>query len=85
MNWNSNNINPTYSLGSLFVDSEDENDENNENDDNNNNKFQQNYEDMHVIICNKTLIIRQFCWHAGNANKIWPGTFNLASFLMNIF
>jgi predicted nicotinamide N-methyase len=25
---------------------------------------------------------RQFSWHKANANKVWPGTFNLADFVL---
>ena len=30
-----------------------------------------------------TLNIRQTAWHMANANKVWPGTFSLASFIMD--
>jgi len=65
-------ITAPQSLGSFFADSSDEEQE-----------FEQLYEEQNISICGKDLIIRQFCWHKANANKVWPGTFNLASFINN--
>ena len=53
----------------------------NEEDDDDENTFSQTYEVTELDILGKVLRIRQFAWHKANANKIWPGTFNLADYL----
>jgi predicted nicotinamide N-methyase len=63
-------ITAPQSLGSFFADSSDEEQE-----------FEQLYEEQNIKIGSQDLVIRQFCWHQANANKVWPGTFNLAKFI----
>lgn len=43
--------------------------------------FEQIYDDQLLQIADLMLTIRQYCWHAANANKVWPGTFVLAEFM----
>ena len=45
--------------------------------------FEQTFEEQSVHISSTPLIIRQYVWHMANANKVWPGTFNLGEFLEN--
>ena len=59
--------------------SQHDDDENEEEDEEN--AFSQTYEVTELDILGKVLRIRQFAWHKANANKIWPGTFNLADYL----
>ncbi|OQR91999.1 hypothetical protein ACHHYP_20157 [Achlya hypogyna] len=58
------------SLGGLFAtsDSEDEG-------------FVNEYETQDIFIGEDKYAIRQFSFHEANANKVWPGMFNLASFI----
>lgn len=54
----------------------------NKNEENNENQFEQIYDEQRIeIFGERVFIIRQYCWHMANANKIWPGTFNLAEFI----
>lgn len=63
-------ISAPQSLGSLFAEESDSDQE-----------FEQVFEEQTISICGKDIVIRQFCWHQANANKVWPGTFNLAAFI----
>jgi methylase of polypeptide subunit release factors len=65
-------IDAPQSLSGLFQDDSD-----NENE----KSFEQTYEEQSVQIASTSLIIRQYVWHMANANKVWPGTFNLGEFL----
>ena len=56
-------------LGDLFAENDDEKEAE---------CFSQLYEDQDLDIGGTMLKIRQFAWHGANANKVWPGTFNLA-------
>ena len=69
------NVNPEapLSLGSLFQNDEDDSPV----------EFEQNYEITCMNICNTEFKIRQYSWHKANANKVWPGTFELAQYLDN--
>ena len=40
------------------------------------------YEEQSVILAGQTLQIRQYDFHSHNANRVWPGTFNLAEYLL---
>jgi len=40
------------------------------------------YEEQSVILVGQTLRIRQYDFHSHNANRVWPGTFNLAEYLL---
>jgi hypothetical protein len=40
------------------------------------------YEIQSLVVANETLRIRQFAYHSHNANRVWPGTFNLANYLL---
>lgn len=65
------------SLSGFFYDpNEDDEQEGTEED-----QFEQIYDEQIIKICQKDLKIRQYCWHQANANKVWPGTFNLAEFI----
>lgn len=59
-------------LGDLFA----ENDEEKEDE-----CFNQLYEVQDLDIGGSVFKVRQFAWHGANANKVWPGTFNLAEFI----
>jgi hypothetical protein len=66
------------SLSGFFYDpnEEEEGEEGNRNE-----QFEQIYDEQTLTICQKDFRIRQYCWHQANANKVWPGTFNLAEFI----
>lgn len=40
------------------------------------------YEVQSVVLARSELRIRQFDYHSHNANRVWPGTFNLADYLL---
>lgn len=40
------------------------------------------YEIQSVVIAGETLQVRQYDYHSHNANRVWPGTFNLADYLL---
>jgi hypothetical protein len=44
--------------------------------------FKNEGENQILTIGDKNLTIRQTCWHQANANKVWPGTFLLADYLL---
>ena len=46
------------SLGGLFAESDEEEE-----------AFEQQYAEQAVVLCDETLMIRQYCWHMANANK----------------
>mmetsp|Transcript_31236 Transcript_31236/g.61846 ORF Transcript_31236/g.61846 Transcript_31236/m.61846 type:complete len:320 (+) Transcript_31236:71-1030(+) len=70
---------PQGSLFSLFGgDSEDENDVDNQTDCN----FDQHYEVQKVDLAGEELLVRQYVFHSHNANRVWPGTFNLAEYII---
>jgi len=54
-------------LGGLFGDTE---------------EFVNEYEVQELDIAGTVLKIRQFSWHEANANKVWPGTFTLAEYIV---
>lgn len=60
------------SLGGFFPAESDEEEE----------ELNQCYEVQNVDLMGTTLRIRQFAWHSHNANRVWPGTFNLAEYLL---
>jgi hypothetical protein len=64
------------SLAGLFDESDDEGEGQRSNQ-----QFEQVYDEQNLTICERSFIIRQYCWHQANANKVWPGTFNLAEFI----
>lgn len=59
-------------LGDLFAENDDEAHEQ---------AFSQLYETQDLDIGGRVFKIRQFAWHGANANKVWPGTFNLAEYI----
>lgn len=73
-------IDAPVTLTGLFpLDSDDEdNTEEGANDQHN----EATYEIQPVDLVDTTILIRQFDFHSHNANRIWPGTFNLAEFLL---
>lgn len=40
------------------------------------------FEIQSVVLAGVTLRVRQFDFHSHNANRVWPGTFNLADYLL---
>ena len=71
-------IEPPVCLGDLFA----ENNENNGRDEGAEEAaFTQLYEEQELEIGGKIFRIRQFAWHGANANKVWPGTFNLGEYI----
>lgn len=64
-------IDAPVSLGSFFPDSDDDEER----------ELDQCYETQDVTLADKTLQVRQFAYHSHNANRVWPGTFNLSDFL----
>eukprot|EP00668_Euglena_longa_P029460 GGOE01036808.1.p1 GENE.GGOE01036808.1~~GGOE01036808.1.p1 ORF type:complete len:259 (-),score=65.66 GGOE01036808.1:71-847(-) len=46
------------------------------------NHFDQLYEVQTLNVAGVPLRLRQFTFHSKNANKVWPGTFGLADFLL---
>jgi predicted nicotinamide N-methyase len=40
------------------------------------------FEVQQIILAGETLQIRQYDFHSHNANRVWPGTFNLAEYLL---
>jgi hypothetical protein len=69
------------SLVGLFVGDSDEDEEGNSSAGAGEQQFEQIYDEQTLAICERSFIIRQYCWHQANANKVWPGTFNLAEFI----
>jgi hypothetical protein len=67
------------SLSGFFYDPNEEEEEGEEAKDQS--QFEQIYDEQILTICQKDFRIRQYCWHQANANKVWPGTFNLAEFI----
>lgn len=59
-------------LGDLFAETDEEKEDE---------CFSQLYEVQDLEIGGTMIKIRQFAWHGANANKVWPGTFNLAEFI----
>lgn len=66
------------SLGGFFPAESDDDDD----DDDDEEELNQCFEVQNVELEGATLKIRQFAWHSHNANRVWPGTFNLASYLL---
>lgn len=60
------------SLGGFFPAESDEEEE----------ELNQCFEIQTVDIAGATFQVRQFAWHSHNANRVWPGTFNLAQYLL---
>ncbi|EQC28759.1 hypothetical protein SDRG_13443 [Saprolegnia diclina VS20] len=63
-------VDAPLSLGGLFANSDSEDE-----------AFVNEYETQNIAIGADTYAIRQFSFHEANANKVWPGMFNLASFI----
>ena len=40
--------------------------------------FDMGYETQEVDVAGRKLKVRQYVFHSHNANRVWPGTFNLA-------
>jgi len=69
-------IDAPQTLTGLFPDSSDDEDEAGSDD------LGPCYENQSVILSGETLMIRQFDFHSHNANRVWPGTFNLSDYLL---
>ena len=65
-------IDAPQSLASFFPASSDEGEDE---------EFDQCYETQTVSLCEKELLVRQYVFHSHNANRVWPGTFNLCEYL----
>lgn len=65
-------IDAPLSLGSFFPDSDAEEEV----------ELDPCYETQEVILASETLRVRQYAYHSHNANRVWPGTFNLADYLL---
>ena len=65
-------IEPPVCLGDLFAENDEETDAT---------AFSQLYEVQELDIGGTVFRIRQFTWHGANANKVWPGTFNLGEYI----
>ena len=59
-------------LGDLFAENDEEKEEG---------TFSQLYEVQDLDVGGSVFKIRQFAWHGANANKVWPGTFNLGEYI----
>ena len=75
-----NVIDAPLSLGNFFP--ADSDDDNNEDNGNELVELDNCYEVQRLEIAGSTLQIRQYAYHSHNANRVWPGTFNLADFLL---
>ena len=64
-------IDAPVSLQGLWPDSDDS-------DDGSSPAFDQGYETQEITVADRSLKVRQYCFHSHNANRVWPGTFNLA-------
>jgi Lysine methyltransferase len=74
-------IDAPQTLTGLFPpDSDDELDENNEVD---TTETLCCYEIQSVTLAGEILQVRQYDYHSHNANRVWPGTFNLADYLLS--
>ena len=78
------------SLQGLWDDSDDEGeDEDEEKGDNRDHEkgkpssFDNTSEEQEVELCGAKMRVRQFCFHSHNANRVWPGTFGLASYFLD--
>ena len=78
-------IDAPISLGNFFPDSSDEESESIENGGDGgatHRELDQCYETQNVDLCGMSLRVRQYAFHSHNANRVWPGTFNLAEYLL---
>ncbi|GMH84330.1 hypothetical protein TL16_g09891 [Triparma laevis f. inornata] len=74
---NDRDIDAPVSLQGLWPDSDDEVIEGDES------GFKQEYETQTIEVCSTPLQVRQFIFHSKNANRVWPGTFNLAEYYLS--
>jgi len=72
-------IDAPQSLASFFPDSDSENDGDT---DVNDSEFDQCFETQTVELNGESLLVRQYAFHSHNANRVWPGTFNLLNYLL---
>lgn len=79
-----NQIDAPMTLVGLFPDESDDENEMSNDDVLPIDKLESCYEIQSVVIGDKTLQIRQYDFHSHNANRVWPGTFNLADYLLQI-
>jgi predicted nicotinamide N-methyase len=66
-------IDAPLSLGNFFPAESDEEEET---------ELDNCYEIQNVQVAGNPLEIRQYAYHSHNANRVWPGTFNLADYLL---
>jgi len=72
-------IDAPLGLASFFPDSDSENDADENGSDG---EFDQCFETQTVELRGESLLIRQYAFHSHNANRVWPGTFNLLNYLL---
>ena len=70
-------IDAPISLGSFFPADSDDEDEDEEAEV----ELDDCFESQDVTLADRTLHIRQYAYHSHNANRVWPGTFNLTDYL----
>jgi predicted nicotinamide N-methyase len=68
-------IDAPQTLTGLFPDSSDEEDSGG--------IVEPTFETQDIALVGERLQIRQYDYHSHNANRVWPGTFNLAEYLLN--
>jgi len=73
---NDREIEAPISLMGMWPDSDDEAAENT-------NAFTNESSEQTITVAGLPLRVRQFCFHTHNANRVWPGTFNLAEYYIN--
>ena len=71
-------IDAPISLGTFFPPESDDEDEDEEA------ELDQCFETQDIILADRTLHIRQYAYHSHNANRVWPGTFNLTDYLFEV-
>lgn len=71
-------IDAPLSLGGFFGN----NDSSSDGEDHQQTEFDNCYEEQTVDLVGCQLKIRQYAFHSHNANRVWPGTFNLAEYLL---
>jgi len=65
-------IDAPVSFAGLWPDSDDDDDA----------EFEDPGEEQVVEVCGVGLRVRQYAYHSHNANRVWPGTFNLAEYYL---
>ncbi|GMI36092.1 hypothetical protein TrRE_jg11545, partial [Triparma retinervis] len=69
---NDRDIDAPINFAGLWPDSDDEEE-----------AFVDNGEEQIVEVCGVDLKVRQYAYHSHNANRVWPGTFNLCEYYLS--